>query len=297
MNAMTLMLPPDSFKGKNILITGGGSGLGLSMALGFSQLGANLYLVGRNAEKLQQAANQIQENSGGKVFYHSLDVRDADLVDSTMEEIFRQTGGLDGLVNNAAGNFISPTEKLSPRAFSSIIDIVLKGSIHCTLSAGKRWIAARKSANVLNIVTTYAETGSAFVVPSATAKAGVLALTRSLAVEWAPFGIRTNAIAPGPFPTEGAWSRLFPKEAFPKEIASMADPAHRIPVGRVGNHDELVNLANYMMSDFAGFLNGEVITLDGGEWLQGAGEFNWLMNMPRHYWTAIEASIRGHKSE
>lgn len=294
---MNLMLAPESFKGKNILITGGGSGLGLSMAHGFARLGANLFFMGRNAEKLHTASRQIEENSGGKVRCFPLDVRDAIAVDNAVEEIFQLTRGLDGLVNNAAGNFISPTEKLSANAFSSIIDIVLKGSIHCTLSCGKRWIETGKKANVLNIVTTYAETGSAYVVPSATAKAGVLALTRSLAVEWAPFGIRTNAIAPGPFPTEGAWSRLFPKEAFPKEIASMADPAHRIPVGRVGNHEELVNLACYMMSDFAGFLNGEVITLDGGEWLQGAGEFNWLTKMPRQYWDAIEASIRGRKSE
>lgn len=292
---MKLMLPHGTFAGKTILITGGGSGLGLSMAEGLLNLGATVAIASRDREKLQNAANGLVERTNGKVLVYSVDVREAEAVDAVVEEIFTQAGYLDAVINNAAGNFISPTERLSARAFSSIIDIVLKGTIHTTLSAGKRWIEKGRGGVFLNIVTTYASTGSAFVVPSAAAKAGVLAMTRSLAVEWAPHGIRSNAIAPGPFPTDGAWSRLFPKEAMPKDLAEKMDPAHRIPVGRVGEHEELVNLVAYMLSDFSGFMNGEVVTLDGGEWLQGAGEFNWLTDLPKPYWDAIEATIRAKK--
>ncbi|HRH33895.1 MAG TPA: SDR family oxidoreductase [Catalimonadaceae bacterium] len=292
---MKLMLPTGTFAGKTILITGGGSGLGLSMAEGLLKLGAQVAIASRNEEKLRTAADSLIQKTGGKVLVFGVDVRDAEAVDRVVQNIFDEAGYLDGVINNAAGNFISPTERLSPNAFSSIIDIVLKGSVHTSLSAGRRWIEKGRGGVFLNIVTTYASTGSAFVVPSAAAKAGVLALTRSLAVEWAPHGIRSNAIAPGPFPTEGAWSRLFPKEAMPKELAEKMDPAHRIPVGRVGDHEELVNLASYLLSDFAGFMNGEVVTLDGGEWLQGAGEFNWLTGLPKPYWDAIEATIRSKK--
>lgn len=293
---MKLMLPPGTFSGKTILITGGGSGLGLSMAEGLLKLGATVAIASRDRKKLQKAADGLVEKTNGKVLVYSVDVREAESVDEVIEDIFTQAGQLDGVINNAAGNFISPTERLSARAFSSIIDIVLKGTVHTTLSTGKRWIEKGRGGVFLNIVTTYASTGSAFVVPSAAAKAGVLAMTRSLAVEWASHGIRCNAIAPGPFPTEGAWSRLFPKEAMPKDLAEKMDPAHRIPVGRVGEHEELVNLVTYMLSDFSGFMNGEVVTLDGGEWLQGAGEFNWLTNLPKPYWDAIEATIRAKKN-
>ncbi len=292
---MKLMLPSESFLGKTILITGGGSGLGLSMAEGLLKLGAQVVIASRNQDKLDKAAESLRSKTGGKVLVYSVDVRDADAVDRMVADIFSKTGHLDGLINNAAGNFISPTERLSPRAFSAIIDIVLKGSIHTTLSAGKHWIEKGKGGTILNIVTTYASTGSAFVVPSAAAKAGVLAMTRSLAVEWAKYGIRSNAIAPGPFPTEGAWSRLFPKEAMPKELAEKMDPAKKIPLGRVGEHEELVNLASYLLSDFSGFVNGEVVTIDGGEWLQGAGEFNWLTSLPGQYWDAIEMATRAGK--
>lgn len=289
------MLPSDSFIGKTILITGGGSGLGLSMAEGLLKLGAQVVIASRNQEKLDKAAEGLRTKTGGKVLVYSVDVRDADAVEGMIADIFSKAGHLDGLINNAAGNFISPTERLSPRGFSAIIDIVLKGSIHTTLSAGKQWIEKGKGGTILNIVTTYASTGSAFVVPSAAAKAGVLAMTRSLAVEWAKYGIRSNAIAPGPFPTEGAWSRLFPKEAMPKELAEKMDPANKIPLGRVGEHEELVNLASYLLSDFSGFVNGEVVTIDGGEWLQGAGEFNWLTGLPGQYWDAIEMATRAGK--
>jgi NAD(P)-dependent dehydrogenase (short-subunit alcohol dehydrogenase family) len=196
------------------------------------------------------------------------------------------------LVNNAAGNFISPTERLSANAFSSIIDIVLKGTVNCTLALGKHWITEKQSAAILNIVTTYAFTGSAYVVPSAAAKGGVLALTRSLAVEWGKYGIRHNAIAPGPFPTKGAWERLLPGD-----LAEKFDFKKRVPLKRVGNHQELANLAAFLISDFSNFINGEVITIDGGEWLQGAGQFSALEAVPERMWDILEQQIRNTKKD
>lgn len=292
---MNLMLPSNQFTGKNFLITGGGSGLGLSMAEGVLRLGGKVAIVSRNEDKLKAAAEKLKEATGGEVYIASLDVRDAAKVTETLSSIAEQMGGLHGVVNNAAGNFISPTERLSANAFSSVIDIVLKGTIHTTMAAGKYWMEKKQPGVFLNIVTTYATTGSAYVVPSATAKAGVVALTRSLAVEWAKYGIRSNAIAPGPFPTEGAWQRLFPKEALPPDLAQKMDPASKIPLKRVGKHEELVNLAMYLLSDFSAFMNGEIVTFDGGEWLQGAGEFNWLEAVPSKMWDVIEAATRRAK--
>jgi NAD(P)-dependent dehydrogenase (short-subunit alcohol dehydrogenase family) len=196
------------------------------------------------------------------------------------------------LVNNAAGNFISPTERLSHRAFDIIIDIVLKGSKNCTLSCGKYWIENKIPGNVLNIVTTYAWTGSGFVVPSATAKAGVLAMTRSLAVEWAKYGQRHNAIAPGPFPTKGAWDRLFPKE-----MSDKINLETRVPLKRVGEHQELANLAAYLMSDYSSYVNGEVVTIDGGEWLQGAGQFNQMDAITQEEWDILEKVVRSNQKK
>jgi len=292
---MKLMLPSDSFKDKTILITGGGSGLGLSMAEGLLNLGAKVAILSRNEEKLKKAAKTLEDATGQKITYISADVRDSEKIEAAIQQIVAETGGLHGVVNNAAGNFISPTERLSANAFSTIIDIVLKGTIHTTMAAGKYWMAQKQPGVFVNIVTTYATTGSAYVVPSASAKAGVVALTRSLAVEWAKYGIRTNGIAPGPFPTEGAWSRLFPKEALPKELAEKLDPAKQIPLGRVGRHEELVNLVAYLLSDYSGFMNGEIVTFDGGEWLKGAGEFNWLEAVPGGLWDAIEMATRKGK--
>ncbi|MCY0869427.1 MAG: SDR family oxidoreductase, partial [Firmicutes bacterium] len=197
-----------------------------------------------------------------------------------------ELGRIDVLVNNAAGNFISPTERLSHRAVDAVVGIVLHGTLYCTLAVGKRWIAAGHSGVMLNIVTSYAWTGSAYVVPSAVAKAGVLALTRSLAVEWARYGIRQVAIAPGPFPTEGAWSRLLPTDDLRETLPQ------RVPLGRVGDVRELANLAAFVISDGAGFINGEVITIDGGEWLQGAGEFNGLLGLTAQQWDAIAAAAK-----
>jgi NAD(P)-dependent dehydrogenase (short-subunit alcohol dehydrogenase family) len=293
--ALHLMLPANTFQGKTFLVTGGGSGLGFSMAQGLLQLGAQVAILSRKEEKLKSAQEKLKAETGSLPLLFPIDIRDAEGIEKLIQSLFSEWGQLDGLINNAAGNFISPTERLSANAFSSIIDIVLKGSIHTTLAAGKKWIEKKQKGVVLNIATTYASTGSGFVVPSATAKAGVVALTRSLAAEWGRYGIRINAIAPGPVPTEGAWSRLFPKEAMPPELAKEMDPANKVPLGRVGTHEELVNLATFLLSDFSAYIHGEVVTMDGGEWLQGAGEFNGLRHVPRPMWDAIEAFTRKAK--
>jgi len=284
------MLKDNALLDKTIVVTGGGTGLGKSMATYYSELGANLVITSRKMDVLQKTAEEISSKTGKEVLPIACDVRKEDEVKNLLEETEKKFGKVDGLLNNAAGNFISPTERLSPKAFSVIIDIVLKGTINCTMVFGKNWIEKKQPGTVLNIVTTYAYTGSGYVVPSACAKAGVLAMTRSLAVEWAKYNIRFNAIAPGPFPTKGAWDRLVPGPL--KEKVSMEA---RIPLKRTGEHQELANLAAYLMSDFAVYLNGEVITIDGGEWLQGAGQFNQLEALPQEMWDAIEQSIRSTK--
>lgn len=277
-------------KDKTIVVTGGGTGLGRSMSTYFSQLGANVVITSRKLEVLEATAKEISRETGGRVLPLACDVRKEDEVKAVLKNTLDEFGSVNGLLNNAAGNFISPTERLSPKAFGIIIDIVLKGTINCTLTFGKHWIENKTRATVLNIVTTYASTGSGYVVPSACAKAGVLAMTRSLAVEWAKYGIRFNAIAPGPFPTKGAWERLVPGPL--KEKVSMEK---RIPLKRTGEHQELSNLAAYLMSDFADYMNGEVVTIDGGEWLQGAGQFNQLEAVPMEMWEMIEQYIRSTK--
>lgn len=287
------MLPIGSFAGKTVLITGGGTGLGRSMAATLGKLGANIVIASRKLDVIEQAARELAEETGAQVLGLSCDVRKMEEVEAMLNAAWQRFGRVDALINNAAGNFISPTEALSHRAFEVVVDIVLKGSINCTLACGKRWIADGKPANVLSVVTTYAWTGTAYTVPSACGKAGVLALMRSLAVEWGPHQIRCNAVAPGPFPTEGAWSRLFPVDLLPPEVVREASPEYRIPLGRVGEHEELANLCSYMVSDFAGYLNGECITLDGGEWLQQAGQFSWVRNIPKELWPQIAEWIRG----
>lgn len=280
-------LKEGALRGKTIVVTGGGTGLGKAMSTYFSELGANVVITSRKLDVLEQAANEISQRTGNPVLPVSCDIRKIEDVEALLHLIEDRFGAVHALVNNAAGNFISPTERLSPNAFSTIIDIVLKGTINCTLAFGKNWIANKQPASVLNIVTTYAFTGSAYVVPSAVAKGGVLALTRSLAVEWGKYGIRHNAIAPGPFPTKGAWERLLPGNLIDK-----FDFRNKVPLKRVGEHQELANLAAFLLSDFAGFINGEVVTIDGGEWLQGAGEFNNLEAIPSEMWDAIESTIR-----
>lgn len=284
------MFKEGALKGKNILITGGGTGLGRSMGEYFLELGANLIITSRKIEVLQETANEMMSQKGGKVVALACDVRDIDQVERMWSAAKAALGEIHVVLNNAAGNFISPTERLSTNAFNTVLDIVLKGTSQVTLTAGKDWISNKQEGTFLNIVTTYAWTGSGYVVPSAAAKAGVLALTRSLAVEWAKYGIRSNAIAPGPFPTEGAWSRLLPGD-----LVKKFDPAKKVPVGRVGEHQELANIAAYLVSDFSSYVNGEVITIDGGEWLKGAGEFNNLDAIPQEMWDMMEAS-RGKKA-
>jgi NAD(P)-dependent dehydrogenase (short-subunit alcohol dehydrogenase family) len=284
------MLKEGALKGKNILITGGGTGLGRSMGEYFLELGANLIITSRKLDVLNATAEEMMKEKGGKVLPLACDVREIDQVEKMWEEATKEFGQIHVVLNNAAGNFISPTERLSTNAFNTVLDIVLKGTSQVTLTAGKDWIAKKQNGTFLNIVTTYAWTGSGYVVPSAAAKAGVLAMTRSLAVEWAKYGIRSNAIAPGPFPTEGAWSRLLPGD-----LVKKFDPAKKVPVGRVGEHQELANLAAYLVSDFSSFVNGEVMTIDGGEWLKGAGEFNNLDQIPQEMWDMLEAS-RGKKA-
>lgn len=286
------MLQQDALKGKTIIVTGGGTGLGKSMGSYFSELGANLVITSRKMEVLEETAKEITDKSGNTVHCVACDVREYEHVERVINEAKEKFGQVDVLLNNAAGNFISPTERLSHRAFDTVVDIVLKGSYNFTLAMGKDWIDSKKPGTILNIVTTYAWTGSGYVVPSACAKSGVLAMTRSLAVEWAKYGIRSNAIAPGPFPTEGAWSRLLPGN-----LKKKYDPAAKVPVGRVGDHQELANLAAYLVSDYSAYVNGEVITIDGGEWLKGAGEFNNLDAIPEELWDAMEMGRKKDSSK
>jgi NAD(P)-dependent dehydrogenase (short-subunit alcohol dehydrogenase family) len=283
MNYKEGMLRKGALQDKVILITGGGTGLGRSMGEYFLTLGARIIISSRKQDVLEKAASELHDKTGGEVLPLACDVRHYDQVKRLLDQSVAHFGEVDVVMNNAAGNFVSPTEHLSPNAFDAIIDIVLKGSKNVTLAFGKDWIdKGQKNKLFVNIVTTYAWTGSSFVVPSAMAKAGVLAMTRSLAVEWAKYGIRSNAIAPGPFPTKGAWSRLFPGD-----LQEKLDLVNQIPLRRAGEHQELANLAAYMVSDFAAFMNGEVVTLDGGEWLQDAGQLNFLDVLTPEHWELL----------
>ena len=243
-------------------------------------LGAELAICGRRAGVLDSASETLRAEFGRGAATHACDLRDPDAVEAMVERIW-QDAPLDILVNNAAGNFIARSETLSPRGLDAVLGIVLHGTGYATLSCGRRWIAEGRRGTVLSIVTSYAWTGSAYVVPSAMAKAGVLAMTRSLAVEWGPKGIRLNAIAPGPFPTPGAWERLVPSPELAKTFET------RNPLGRAGKHEELANLAAFLVADEAGYINGEVVTIDGGEWLQGAGQFNFLSRLSPAEWDAL----------
>jgi NAD(P)-dependent dehydrogenase (short-subunit alcohol dehydrogenase family) len=279
------MFSPDLLKGRAIFLTGGGSGLGRSMAIEFSKLGARMFLIGRRVEPLKETCAEIHR-LGGAAAFATCDVREYQAVDSAFAAAEEQFGEIDTLVNNAAGNFMARTENLSPNAFNSVVGIVLNGTFHCTQAFAKRRIAKKLGGNVLNITTTYAaaNSGSGYVVPSACAKAGVLAMTTSLAVEWAKYHIRVNAIAPGPFPTEGAWSRLMPSKQFEEHAVN------KHPMKRFGKHEELTNLAAFLLSDMAEYINGECVVIDGGQWLRGAGEFNDLALLPDAVWEQMEAA-------
>ncbi len=276
------MFQNDLLAGKRIFITGGGTGLGLSMGRRFHELGAALVICGRRGDVLEEAAGEL-----GGAETHVCDIRDPDAVEAMLDAIW-SSGPLDGLVNNAAGNFIAQSETLSHRAVDAVLDIVLHGTAYVTLGCGRRWLAGGARATVLSIIASYAWTGSAYVVPSAMGKAGVLAMTRGLAVEWGGRGVRLNAIAPGPFPTPGAWERLAPKP----EIADALEK--RNPLGRAGEHIELANLASFLMSDFSGYMNGAVVAIDGGGWLQGAGQFSFVGEMmSQDDWAALRPAKKG----
>ena len=282
------MFEKDLLKNKTVIITGGGTGLGKSMAQRFGVLGAKLSICGRRKEVIDTAVQELKK-SGAEVLGQQCDVRSGEDVQRMIDETVSKLGPVSVLLNNAAGNFISPTERLSENAFRTIVDIVLTGTFNCSMAAQK---AMKKNGGgiILNIITTYAWTGSGYVVPSACAKAGVLAMTRSLAVEWAKYGIRTNAIAPGPFPTEGAWTRLVPPG-----LKIEKRMKKRIPLQRFGEHEELANLASFLISDGSSYINGEVVTIDGGEWLKGAGEFNDLDRLPEIAWKAMDAMRKKKK--
>jgi NAD(P)-dependent dehydrogenase (short-subunit alcohol dehydrogenase family) len=274
------MFSKDLLRSKRILITGGGTGLGKGMARRFLELGATVYICGRRKEVLTQTESELE--TLGNIRALPCDVRNTQAVEEMVETIWKG-GQLDILVNNAAGNFLARTEELSPRAFEAVIGIVLVGTINVTMACGRRWLQAGHPATVLNITTTYTRTGSAYVVPSAVSKAGVEALTRSLAVEWGNRGIRMNAIAPGPVPTEGAFSRLLPRP----ELETLAK--QRNPLGRFGTVEEFANLAAFLVSDACPYINGEVVVMDGGEWLQGAGEFSTLgRQLTEEEWAAMK---------
>jgi NAD(P)-dependent dehydrogenase (short-subunit alcohol dehydrogenase family) len=279
------MFQPDLLKDRAIFLTGGGSGLGRSMALHFAGLGARMFLAGRRGQPLKDTCEEIHR-TGGAAAYGTCDVRDFAAVEAAFVAADQQFGEIDTLVNNAAGNFMARTEKLSPNAFNAVVGIVLNGTFHCTQAFANRRIAKKLGGNILNITTTYAaaNSGSGFVVPSACAKAGVLAMTTSLAVEWAKYHIRVNAIAPGPFPTEGAWSRLIPSKQFEEHAIN------KIPMKRFGKHEELANLAAFLISDMAEYINGECVVIDGAQWLRGAGEFNDLAMLPDAMWEQMEAA-------
>jgi NAD(P)-dependent dehydrogenase (short-subunit alcohol dehydrogenase family) len=281
------MFHPDLLKNKRALITGGGTGLGKGMAQRFLELGAEVYICGRREGVLAATVEEL--SAKGKIHALPCDVRDLEAVERMIDSIWKD-GPLDILVNNAAGNFIARTEELSPRAWESVIGIVLMGTLHCTMACGRRWLKMERGGTVLSISATYALVGSAYVVPSAVSKAGVEALMRSLAVEWSNRGIRMNAIAPGPIPTQGAFSRVVPLPQL-EEMALERNPLHRF-----GTVEELANLAAFLVSDGSGYINGEVIRMDGGEFLQGAGEFSSMGRVLKEEdWQAIKPKKSGSK--
>lgn len=258
------MFRSDLLAGKKALITGGGTGLGKSIAQRYLELGAEVVICGRRSDVLESTTRALREATGGAIAFVSCDIRNADSVEAMIDEIWKQRP-LDILVNNAAANFIARTDKLSPRAIDAVLNIVLHGSFYCTVACGRRWIEAGRGGTVLSVATTPSFTGLAFTAPSAAAKAGIVAMTRSLAVEWGPKGIRLNAVAPGLFPTEGAWERLYPPGSQPEP------QQNGVPLRRFGQHIELANLFAYLAADESSYITGDLIVIDGGRWMQGVG--------------------------
>lgn len=282
-----LMFKPGLMQGQRILVTGGGTGLGKVMAEAFLLLGAEVYICGRRGGVLEQAAAELTGAHGGRVVPIACDIRAPEAVSEMFDQIWADGGALTGLVNNAAGNFISRTEDLSPRGFTAISDIVFRGSFFVTLDCGKRWIAEGKPGSVVSILTTWVWTGGPFTVPSAMSKAGLNIMTQSLAVEWGPKNVRFNAIAPGPFPTEGAWARLNPGDA----RGSSGAPGN--PMGRVGRMPELANLAVFLLAPGSEYVNGQTIAIDGAAHQAGGGSFGGLRDWTDEQWEAARAAIRG----
>jgi NAD(P)-dependent dehydrogenase (short-subunit alcohol dehydrogenase family) len=281
------MLREGALKDQVIIVTGGGTGLGRAMTKYFLELGAKCVISSRKLDVLEKTAEELMQETGGKVLPVQCDVREYHQVEQMVTDTLSHFGKIDALVNNAAGNFISPTEKVSPKGFSTVMNIVLQGTYNCTYAVGTHWIENQQvNKKVLNIVATFAWTGSGYVVPSACAKSGVLTMTKSLAVEWAKYGMRFNAIAPGYFPTKGMVDRLFPEN-----LQKMLDPTANTPVKRAGDFQELANLAAYLVSDYSGFVNGECITLDGGAVLVD-GTMNYLDKLPKQMWDEIEQLVR-----
>lgn len=276
---------------RSILVTGGGSGLGLAMAKKFAAHGAKVTIAGRTLDRLEKAAEEIRAvaREGGDVAVRPADVRDPDQVEGLVAHAVERFGKVDSLVNNAAGNFLVTSEDLTPNGFDAVVRTVLHGSVYCTLAVGRHLLARKAPGSIVSVVTTYAWTGTGFALPSACAKAGVLAMTRSLAVEWGEKGIRLNAVAPGPIQTEGAWSRLM---AFPEAEKKTLE---RIPVGRFGTAEELANLVTFLLSDLCPYQTGDCVTIDGGEWLAGAGEFSDYRKIPREVFKAALEKMRPKK--
>lgn len=285
------MFRNDLLKGKRILVTGGGTGLGREMADEYAKLGATVYICGRRGSVVEEAAKELSETHNTRVTALECDIRVPDAVDDMMTRVFNE-GPLDGLVNNAAGNFISRTKDLSPNGFNAIANIVFHGTFYVTLAAGKRWIEHRHKANVISILTTWVWNGGPFTVPSAMSKAGINIMTKSLAVEWAPHNIRLNAIAPGPFPTKGAWERLNPGNLRSDVMGSETNSTAGNPMGRVGEMIELRNLATFLMADGCDYLTGETIAIDGGGFLAGGGNFSQLSKLGDNEWEAIRNMIK-----
>lgn len=287
--ALATMFRPDLFKGKRILVTGGGTGLGREMAEGYAAMGATVYICGRRGSVVEETAKELSDRTGSAVKGIACDIRVADAVKDMIDQIWHDGGALTGLVNNAAGNFISPTKDLSPRGFDAIANIVFHGTFYVTLDVGKRWIREGVKGSVISILTTWVWNGGPFTVPSAMSKAGLHIMTQSLAAEWGPYGIRLNAIAPGPFPTKGAWERLNPAT-----ITGGDDSMSRQnnPMGRVGEMPELVNLAAFLMADGCDYLTGQCIAIDGAAHQAGGGNFAALSRLSDDQWTAIREGIR-----